>query len=212
MLKEENNMPEKKNSDNMDANYWRSFEDLHNNPNIIEASHNEFKDGVTDEFNPSELSSISRRKFLALVGASAALAGAGCADYPDKGEIIPYNKKPEEVTLGKPNYYASTSTACAHTCGVLVKTREGRPIKVEGNPDHPVSKGKICLKCQATILNLYDPERLQEPLQKVGGGVLIKSVWKKVDEAIISALDKVSDKEIAIITNQNKFSFDVKVL
>ena len=77
MPKEENNMPEKKNSDNMDMNYWRSFEDLHKNPKTIEASHHEFKDGVTDEFNPSELSSISRRKFLDLVGASAELAGAG---------------------------------------------------------------------------------------------------------------------------------------
>ena len=212
MLEEKENMPKQESPETKDMHYWRSFEDLYKNPQIVEASHHEFKEGVTDDFNPSELSHISRRKFLALVGASAALAGAGCADYPDKGEIIPYNKKPEEVTLGKPNYYASTSNACAHICGVLVKTREGRPIKVEGNPDHPVNKGKICLKCQAAILNLYDPERLKEPLQKVSGGVFINSTWKKVDEAIISSLDKIGDKEIAIITNRINSPSTLKVL
>ena len=106
--------------------------------------------------------------FLPLLGASAALAGTACTDYRDKGEIVPYNNKPEEITVGKPNYYASTCTACANSCGILIKTREGRPIKVDGNPDHPVNKGKICAKGQANILNLYDPERLKKPLKKTG--------------------------------------------
>ena len=212
MLKNSDNMPKHENPETQDTNYWRSFEDLYRNPKTIESSHHEFKEGVTGDFNPSELSHISRRKFLALVGASAALAGAGCSDYPDKGEIIPYNKKPEEVTLGKANYYASTSTACSHTCGVLIKTREGRPIKVDGNPDHPVSKGKICLKCQSSILNLYDPERIKEPLQKMSGGLFVGSTWKKVDNAIISVLKKVEDKEIAIITHQINSPTTIKLL
>src|SRR4030066_171464 len=90
MLEEKENMPKQESSETKDMHYWRSFEDLYKNPQTLEASHHEFKEGVTDDFNPSELSHISRRKFLALVGASAALAGAGCADYPDKGEIIPH--------------------------------------------------------------------------------------------------------------------------
>lgn len=212
MLKSDDNMRKQENSEMMDKNYWRSFEDLYKETKTIEASHHEFKEGVTDDFNPSDLSRISRRKFLALVGASAALAGAGCADYPDKGEIIPYNKKPEEVTLGKPNYYASTSTGCVHTCGVLVKTREGRPIKVEGNPDHPVSKGKVCLKCQAEILNLYDPERLTEPLIKSRLGSFDKVSWKKVDQEILAALSFAGDKEIAIITHTINSPTTLKVL
>lgn len=203
---------EKNISDKMDTNYWRSFEDLYRNPKTVEASHHEFKEGVTDEFNPSDLSHMSRRKFLALVGASAALAGAGCADYHDKGEIIPYNKKPEEVTLGKPNYYASTSTGCVHTCGVLVKTREGRPIKVEGNPDHPVSKGKVCLKCQGEILDLYDPERLTNPLQKAAMGSFEKLSWKKADESILAALTFSVGKEIAVITHTINSPTTLKVL
>lgn len=205
-------MPEKKSSENLDSSYWRSFEDLYNSSKIVEASRHEFKDGVTDNFHPSELSHISRRKFLALVGASAALAGAGCADYPDKGEIIPYNKKPEEVTLGKPNYYASTSTGCVHTCGVLIKTREGRPIKVEGNPDHPVSNGKVCLKCQASILNLYDPERLKEPTYNLGAGMFDAASWKMVDDAITAALMNVGKKEIAVITHTINSPTTLKVL
>jgi len=140
-----------------DSNYWRSFKELFNDSKIAEARHHEFGDGVKDNFEPSKLSGISRRKFLALAGASAALAGVGCSDYRHNGNIIPYNKMPEEITVGNANYYASTSTACSHGCGILIKTREGRPIKVDGNPDHPVSQGKTCAKCQSSILSLYDP-------------------------------------------------------
>src|ERR1041384_5810859 len=130
--------------DALDNNYWRSFKELYNDPEFIKAKKREFVKGEDKSFDISKLSSLSRRKFLALVSASAALAAAGCANYRDKGEVIPYNKKPEEVTLGIPNYYASTCTGCNSACGILIKTREGRPIKIDGNPEHPVNKGKIC--------------------------------------------------------------------
>ncbi|MGA7838791.1 MAG: TAT-variant-translocated molybdopterin oxidoreductase, partial [Ignavibacteriaceae bacterium] len=77
------------NNQNPDPNYWRSFAELHKDPQVVAESHQEFHPGATEEFDPSKLSKLSRRKFLALVGASAALAGAGCSDYRDKGEIIP---------------------------------------------------------------------------------------------------------------------------
>ena len=181
-------------------NYWKSFEALYNDPEVIEAKGHEFKDGVTDDFSPSGLSGLSRRKFLALLGASAALAGTACTDYRDKGEIVPYNNKPEEITVGKPNYYASTCTACVNSCGILIKTREGRPIKIDGNPDHPVNKGKICAKGQANILNLYDPERLKTPLiQK--NGVLNEISWEDADKDILAGLLFAGKSEIALITN-----------
>ena len=184
----------------MQPNYWRSFEELYNDPKVLEAKHHEFMEGATDDFDPLNLSSISRRKFLALLGASAALAGTACTDYRDKGEIVPYNNKPEEITVGKPNYYASTCTACANSCGILIKTREGRPIKVDGNPDHPVNKGKICAKGQANILNLCDPERLKKPLRK--SGLAFNEVgWKEADNDVLAALMFSGDKEIALITN-----------
>ena len=93
---------------NTDSNYWQSFEELYNDSEFLKAHQDEFKEGVSDNLDTSGMSSISRRKFLALLGASAAMAGTACSDYKDKGEIIPYNKKPEEITLGKANYYAST--------------------------------------------------------------------------------------------------------
>ena len=87
MLEEKENMPKQESPETKDMHYWRSFEDLYKNPQIVEASHHEFKEGVTDDFNPSELSHISRRKFLALVGASAALAGAGWRPGARKANI-----------------------------------------------------------------------------------------------------------------------------
>ena len=147
----------------IDNNYWRSFRDLHNDPEFLKEKQKEFTKEEKEKPELSKMSQVSRRRFLALMSASAALAAAGCADYRDKGEIVPYRIKPEEVVLGIPNYYASTCTGCANACGMLVKTREGRPIKVDGNPDHPINKGKLCTKGQASVLNLYDPGRIREP-------------------------------------------------
>ena len=115
------------------SGYWQSFEELHNSPEFIKNQQDEFREGVSENFDSSGMSSLSRRKFLALLGASAALAGTACSDYRDKGAIVPYNNKPEEILPGKANYYASTCTACSNACGILIKTREGRPIKIDGS-------------------------------------------------------------------------------
>jgi len=185
-----------------DTNYWRSFEELYADAKTLEAKKHEFSDGVTDDFNlDKNLSGLSRRKFIALLSASAALAGAGCSDYRDKGEVIPYNVKPEEITPGKPNFYASTCNGCTQNCGILVKTREGRPIKIDGNPDHPVNNGKVCAKGEASILNLYDPSRLQFPQIK-NGGIFEKTNWVNIDADIKSKLQASSANEIAIITHR----------
>ncbi len=190
---ESNNKP-------LDQNYWKSLAELYNDPGLNAASSHEFKEGATEEFNPSKMSALSRRKFIGLLSASAALAGAGCSSYQDKGEIIPYTNKPEEITLGKATYYASTCNACSSACGTLIKTREGRPIKLDGNPDHPVSKGKLCVKGQASILSLYDPDRLQEPKIKAQSGSFIKTTWQNIDEKILGVLSSNQGKEIAVIT------------
>ncbi len=116
-------------------NYWRSFEELYSDRDFLAKKNNEFKDGASDVPDTGKMSQLSRRKFLALLGASAAVAGTACSDYQDKGEIVPYNDKPEEITIGKANHYASTCTGCSSACGILIKTREGRPIKIDGNPD-----------------------------------------------------------------------------
>jgi Fe-S-cluster-containing dehydrogenase component/anaerobic selenocysteine-containing dehydrogenase len=146
-----------------DRKQWRSLREEQDAGAAREMKSQEFMDGVTDGFDPDTLSPLSRKQFLALMAASAAFAATGCTNYRDKGEIVPYSRKPEEVTPGKANLYASTCTACPQSCGILVKTREGRPVKLDGNPDHPVNRGRSCATGQAAILNLYDPARLRAP-------------------------------------------------
>lgn len=178
-------------------NFWKSLRDYYDDPDVLKSKVNEFSDGVTEDFDPSKLSGISRRKFLTLLSASAAITATACSDYHDKGEIVPYNKRPEEVLPGMANFYASTCNGCVNSCGIIVKTREGRPIKIDGNPDHPINKGKVCAKGHASIYNLYDPERLSDPIINKR-----KADWLRVDREIIDILDqtKINNSEIAIIT------------
>ncbi|MBS1513695.1 MAG: TAT-variant-translocated molybdopterin oxidoreductase [Bacteroidetes bacterium] len=177
-----------------EVNYWRSFKELYRDPEFIKAKKSEFTKEQLEKPDVSKMGGLSRRKFLALFSASAALAAAGCNDYRDKGEIIPYNKKPEEVTVGRPNFYASACAGCSAGCGTLIRTREGRPVKVDGNPEHPVNQGKICAIGQASIMSLYDPERLKEPTVKGS-----KAKWADVDDKILADLKNA--KQIAVVAN-----------
>lgn len=186
------------------SRFWRGFKELHNDEEFIKAKANEFIDENLSEAEIMPANLVSRRKFLALLSASAAFVATGCSDYRDKGRLVPYNKQPEEITLGIANYYASTCTACSNYCGILIKTREGRPIKVDGNPDHPINQGKICVKGQGHIFNLYDPERLKEPAFVTGASGYMTNVnWNDVDTKIVQELKKIvsNGKEIAIITH-----------
>lgn len=182
---------------------WRSLDEYHGDEKVLDQKGHEFLPGVTDDFDPEKhLTGISRRKFLALAGSVAAVAAAGCTNYKDKGAIVPYTKKPEDMVVGVANYYASTCTGCSLNCGVLIKTREGRPIKVDGNPDHPVSKGKICSKGQGLVLNLYDPSRLKNPRVKKGGA-FADETWANTDKLVLEALKGANGKEIAIVSHTN---------
>ncbi|RIK99536.1 MAG: hypothetical protein DCC71_20225, partial [Proteobacteria bacterium] len=121
-----------------------------------------------------------RREFLKLVGASAgAAATVGCGDTVTK--LIPYVVQPEELVPGIANHYASTCTACPAACGLRVTTREGRPIKLEGNPDHPVNRGALCALGQASIGFTYHPDRYKGPLLRGADGKLAPISW---DEAV----------------------------
>ncbi len=187
------------------SGYWRSLKELYRPDSLTEAKANEFMAGVTDEFDVAKLSAMSRSQFLALLTTSAAFAAAGCSNYRDRGEIVPYTKQPEGVTPGIANYYASTCSGCAQSCGVLVKTREGRPIKIDGNPDHPINRGKICPKGQAGVLQLYDPYRLRGPQYGAKSGRNGELTWEEADKSIIQHLkSSVSEsKEIAIVAHPN---------
>lgn len=164
----------------------------------IDMRNDEFKPDAITPPDVDSMSPVSRRKFLALVGATSALAATSCTDYRDKGQIISYNKKPEYVTYGAANFYASTYRDGSP---ILIKTREGRPIGVVGNPEHPKFKGKASIQSSSSLLDLYDPERLKKPT-KSGS----PTAWKVVDDEIISTLKSAANSggEIAILCNEVK--------
>jgi molybdopterin-containing oxidoreductase family iron-sulfur binding subunit len=106
---------------------------------------------------------VDRRDFMRLFGAGAvATAAAGCINRPVE-HAIPYVQQPIDQIVGVPTFYATTCNICPAACGVVVKTREGRPAKLEGNPSHPVSQGGLCAMGQASIQGLYHPERTKGP-------------------------------------------------
>lgn len=131
-------------------------------------------------------SAPSRRDFLKLAGfAVGGAMVAGCQRAPVR-YAVPYLTPPAEIIPGRSYDYASTCRGCSAGCGLLVKNRDGRPIKLEGNPDHPLSHGGLCAVGQASLLGLYDQQRLQHPLQN-GNQV----EWAEVDKAIARQLDDI---------------------
>jgi molybdopterin-containing oxidoreductase family iron-sulfur binding subunit len=119
---------------------------------------------------------IDRRDFLKLVGIGAGGAAAsGCSDHVEK--LIPYVVQPEVITPGLPVFYASTCLECPAACGLHVRTREGRPVKLEGNPDHPINRGSLCGRGQAAIGRTYHPDRFKGPQRRGAGGALEDATW-----------------------------------
>jgi anaerobic selenocysteine-containing dehydrogenase len=138
----------------------------------------------------SGVSGLARREFLTVMGASMALAATACARRPVT-KIIPYVTKPEDVTPGVANHYASTYSDGPTPYGILVKVREGRPVKIEGNEQHPVNQGKLCVRGQASLLSLYDPERLKAPTKRESGATAKAGdpiSWTDADAAIVAKL------------------------
>src|SRR5215831_4239435 len=142
------------------ATYWRSLDDLAATPEFREMVEREFPRqavGWSDDESPDE----GRRNFLKLMGASLALGGlAACTRQPTE-HIMPYVRQPEELIPGRPLFFASATTLNGVANGVLVESHEGRPTKMEGNPQHPATLGACDSFSQASVLQLYDPDRSQ---------------------------------------------------
>ena len=130
---------------------------------------------------------VGRRDFLKVVGAgSAGAAVAGCST--DKVErLIPYVTPPEEITPGVATWYASTCGECAGGCGIRVRTREGRAVMIEGNPDHPISRGGVCSRGVSALQALYNPDRVAAPL-RAGPDGFEEITW---DEALDLLVDRM---------------------
>ncbi|TAE89647.1 MAG: 4Fe-4S dicluster domain-containing protein, partial [Bacteroidetes bacterium] len=174
--------------------YWKGLEELNNDPKFLRNKRNEFAEGIPLEEvlteQDGELTS-NRRDFLKYFGFGiSAVALAACNKAPVKN-AIPYIVKPENITPGVPNWYASTNPTTG--VSVLVKTREGRPIKIEGNPESPLFKGGVNANDHGSILELYDNERLQGP--KAEGNDVD---WNTIDGKITAGL--AAAKNIRIVS------------
>ncbi len=176
----------------MEKKYWKGVEELRNDAEFVRLKNNEFFEHLpVDEVLGKKAESSDatpRRDFLKYLGFGMAAATLAACEAPVK-KSIPYLIKPEEITPGVPNYYASTFWDGHDYSSVLVKTREGRPIKVDGNELSSISKGATHARVQASVLGLYDNNRLRGPL--VAGN---ESTWAVADAAIKSKLEAASQK------------------
>ncbi len=143
--------------------YWRSFNEIAETPEFREFLEQEFPAGAAYLDDPT---GMTRRTFLKIMGASMALAGLTACTATNPEKIVPYVEAPEEVIPGEPLFYATAFPMAGYGMGVIVETHEGRPTKIEGNEEHPASLGATDIFAQASILNLYDPDRTRQPERK----------------------------------------------
>jgi MoCo/4Fe-4S cofactor protein with predicted Tat translocation signal len=172
-------------ADGQGKQYWRTLEELADSPAFEELVRREFPQQAEEWDDP-----VERRTFLKLMGASLALAGlSGCVIQPPE-KIIPYVRQPEEETPGRGLWFATAFSLGGVATPVLVRSNEGRPTKIDGNPDHPSSNGSTAtdIFAQASILTLYDPDRSQTPLYRGE-----TRPWAAFVAEIRSAIDRKND-------------------
>ncbi len=178
----------------LNQSYWRSLEELADTP--------EFRALVQAEFpNAAAMSGPSRRQFLKLMGASLALAGVAACRWP-KEKIAPFAQRPEGRTPGVPVQYATAMEIGGAAQGLLVTSYDGRPIKIEGNPLHPTNRGATDAIAQASVLELYDPDRLQTCRQRGADGEEDRN-WEEFTAFAkdhFAALRQRQGKGLAVIT------------
>lgn len=144
---------------------------------------------------------VSRRSFLKIAGAATAAGAVGCANDPGQ-KILPYVKPDPEQIPGVAQWFSSTCTECSAGCGIRVRTREGRAVKVEGNPDSPVNRGGLCGLGQSALQSLYDPDRIRQPLMKKRttpqGPEFAPVSWDEAFSTVGSALSAATNEKLFI--------------
>jgi len=169
---------------------WQSLAEYSGDDKVAEEKLKEFAEELPLGVAATPTEPSSRRDFFKLMGLSSAAMLAACQRGP-KQHILPFTEKPDELTPGAALWYASVCGACPAQCGLLVKSRDGRPIKMEGNALHPISKGGLCATGQASVLGLYDSSRARGPSQSSWS-----TTWEEIDRQTAEALSKsVADKK-----------------
>ena len=172
---------------------WRSLDELAGTPEVQEFLHREFPAQASEFTDPK-----GRRDFLRLMGASIALAGAtACTGQPAE-KIIPYVRQPEEIVPGRPLYFATAMPMGGYGMPLLIESHMGRPTKAEGNPEHPASLGATDIYGQASILDLYDPDRSRTILHR--GDVSTWSAFITFMRAHLTAQAATQGSGVRILT------------
>ncbi|MGZ3652988.1 MAG: molybdopterin dinucleotide binding domain-containing protein, partial [Bdellovibrionota bacterium] len=163
------------------SKFWMTVEQAESPKTFAKKIPGEFELSGSPVREGFENEGVDRRNFMKVMGASALMASlAGCTRRPIQ-KIVPYVTNPEEIIPGQPNFYASADPATGY--GLVLKTREGRPIKVDGNVDHPMNRGALNARGQAMIHDLYDPDRLRAP--SIGGNEVS---WEDFDKQVGAVL------------------------
>ncbi len=172
--------------------YWKGLQQLRNDPAFVKHADKEFADLAVED-DPRH----SRRDFLRMMGFSVAAASLAACEAPIR-KAIPYVNKPVDVDPSIPNYYASSYVNGGDYCSIVVKTREGRPIKIEGNALSTVTRGGTSAQVEASVLSLYDNYRLRGP--KKGSEAIS---WEDADSEITEKLEEIaaSGGQIRIVSN-----------
>ena len=183
-------------------NYWKSFEELTDNMLNEKLTTNEFAEEIpVDNFlgndNAMENSQTSRRDFLKILGFSTAAVTLAACEAPIV-KSVPYVVKPENIMPGVPTYYASTVFDGYDYANVLVRTREGRPIRIDANKGANYF-GSTNARVQASVLSLYDSDKIKSPLTN-DGGKFKATTWKELDARVTKALASAGGKKVVILT------------
>lgn len=185
----------------MSKKYWKGVEELQNDAEFVRLKNNEFYEHLPlDEViqkKAVDTNTTPRRDFLKFLGFSVAAASLASCETPVT-KSIPYLIRPEEITPGVADWYASTYFDGYDYCSVVVKTREGRPIKLEGNTLSSVTKGGVSARVQASVLSLYDSTRIKTPMMYGAA-----ATWADVDKTILEKLNAIAAKggKIRILTS-----------
>ncbi|MDE3214359.1 MAG: TAT-variant-translocated molybdopterin oxidoreductase [Bacteroidota bacterium] len=182
-----------------DNKYWQNFGELNQSEEQRSAPKNEFKKELPFEDLSNESifnSKTPRRDFLKYVGFSTAAAAIAASCEMPVRKTIPYLNKPDDVLPGIPNYYASTYLNDGDAVPVVVKQREGRPIKIEGNELSSLTTGGTSARCQSSVLDLYDTTRLRHPLANGK-----EQTFDAIDKMVADAMTAASGKPVVLLTS-----------
>jgi molybdopterin-containing oxidoreductase family iron-sulfur binding subunit len=173
--------------------FWRSLEQKNEPERLQEEACG--SDVVKQTIEPSDLTRLKRRHFITLSSAISALAGIeGCIRRPVE-KILPYTQAPEDISPGVPLHYATVLNRRGEALGLLVQSYEGRPTKIEGNPDHPASLGATDMLTQAAILDLYDADRARTPahagIPSTQDPDALDKMRKALDEEVQALIEKL---------------------